>query len=142
MVATFYPDYQLAVGHNNAAGLVSIEGVLPTTDTRPFVAPTIRAGFTQGQMIVRADGTCTFVGFPTLIWTFSWLTFAQREYLRNTYCAGGWTGQVTVRTRLTAGGSYSNYNATMVLPQPSDGDEQLGRIENYRVRFIRMVAIS
>lgn len=141
MVATFYPEYQLAAAHNNAAGLAAIEGVLPAGETRPFIAPTVRTGYTQGQLIIRGDGSGTFAGFPAVVWTFSWITFAQREYLRTTYCGAGWTGQVTVRTRLTAGGAYANYNATMLLPQPSEGDEQLGRVANYRARFIRMVAI-
>lgn len=141
MVATFYPDYQLAVGHDNALGLAAIEGVLPGGETRAFIAPTVRGGYTEGQQIIRGDGSVTFAGFPVVVWTFSWVTFGQREYLRTTYCGGGWSGEVTVRTRLTAGGAYANYNATLLLPQPGEGDEQLGRIANYRVRFIRMVAI-
>lgn len=130
-------QYKIASGYNVAAGsLVNIESITPTSDVA-FVAPQVLGTFDPGKYIIRGDGTLYLTGFPTQQWLFSALTRLQLAYLRTTYCSGGWSGLVTINTRL-GDTPYVRYNAVMILPKPSESEGRLYAYKNYSVKMARL----
>lgn len=132
-------DYQLAAGHNNAAGLVNVENM--TSGGYTLHAPTGLGTYSPGEEVVRGDGSITYDGQASVIWEFDLLEPTLLEYLSTTFCAGGYTGLVTVRTRTRSTG-YANYNARMIVPTP----REIGKVEalgfpKVEIAFVRMVAI-
>jgi hypothetical protein len=139
-MTVFYPDLKIAAGHNNAAGLTSIETITASGDSRPFVYPQAWPRFNPGQFKVRSDQSLYIRGKAATGWQFSFLTKNQYEYLRDTYCAGDFDGNVTIRTR--AGRiAYANFNARMYLPKPSEVELRLDKI-GVPVPPIRFVALE
>lgn len=132
-------DYQLAVGNNNAAGLVNIQTITPAGD-RAFWPPDAFSSYDPGTFRIRGDGTVTLAGFASTTWVFGVLTRAQLTYLSDTYCSGGWSGLVTVRTRIGRT-TYANYNAVLTLTKPRDSQRRFTKFLDYRVEFTRMVAL-
>lgn len=107
-------DYRIAAGHNVALNsLVNIEAIKPTGDTYFYLLRAI-GNFSQGNANVRGDGLYSFNGKPYTIWEFPIMTRKQLAYIRSTYCAGGWSGFVTIYS--TAGDeTYARYNANMLV---------------------------
>lgn len=144
----FFPNHQLAAGNNNAAGLSAIETILAgygsINNLFPSVPPKTWGTYDPGQLQIRAGGLSTFSGYPTLPWPFGFIIWAQIEGLKTNFCSGGYSGLVTVKTRTDTHGTYANFNAVINLPKLSDFNErQIKRtgIENYVIRFTRMVAL-
>ena len=131
----------IAAGNNNAAGLTAWTAIAPSGTTDYLREPYIDGGYIPGEEQIKADGTSYHAGFPTITLTFSYMLYSQLEHLRTTYCGGGWTGKVTLRTKLTKGGSEANYNAIMRLPFPSESNEQIGRVDTYQIQFTRLEAL-
>ena len=132
-------SFSLAAGHNNAAGLVNVENILPSSD-RYFWPPKTPGGFNPGELIGRADDIIVTVGYASFVWVFDVLTLAQYNYLITTYSTGGntYSGKVTVRT-VNAANSYANYNATMKIPpQPT---RNFIRRTGVEIQFTRAVTI-
>ena len=133
-------NYKLAAGHDNEAGLVSIEGYTPTGGTA-FVSVNAYSRFDPGDFKIRGDGTVMASGFPSMAWVLDHVTRVQEQYLRDTYCAGGYSGKVTLRTDTEEESTYANYNAVLVLPKHEDS-ERLGNVfRNYRLLFTRLEAL-
>ena len=142
MKPLFYPDYQIAAGNDNAAGLVSVETLIAPTSAYYIVAPTVRGGYTPGQNYVRGNGLLGTNGFARVNWHFSLMHYVNDVYFRLTYCAAGFSGLVTVKTRLFPSGAFANYNAVLTILHPIERDEAgLGRVNNYIASLTRMVAI-
>lgn len=135
----FY-DFQLAVGYNNAANLTNIESITPSGDYRAFTVPDGFASYSPGQTKQRPDGIIYTSGYPTTTWRFGGMTRKQYIYLRDTYCNDGLSGKVTVRT-LKEDGTYSNFNAVMIVPQLPELSRRGAAYEDVDVRFVRMVAL-
>ena len=134
-----YQDYRIAAGHNNAAGLVNIEAI--TTGGLYFPPVRSRTTYEQGQAVERADGTLTFDGKPTVEWVMQALEPVMYSYLKTTYCAGGYSGLVTIRTR-TDGTTYANFNALLRLPMPNAlRSSEAGWYDEVALKFIRMEAL-
>jgi hypothetical protein len=132
-------EYKIAAGYNNTAGLVNIESITPGGSV-PFVPPVGMDGYSAGTRRVRGDGTDYIAGYASTAWQFSLLYWAQLDYLADTYCAGGWSGKVTIRTR-TGRAVYANYNAVIKLPMPSESQRLFIVWRDVVVRFVRLVAI-
>ena len=128
-------DYQLAVGHDNEAGLTNVESTLPTFRSRPFYVRG-RGSFSEGVVRVKGDKGLYVTGYNTFAWQVSFLSYEQYAYLQTTYTTGGnsLSGPVTVRTR-RFGGTYSNYNATIRLPKIADSDSGYLGIRNAVIVF-------
>lgn len=137
----FYPDYQIAVGWNNAASLRSIESITPTNDSA-FPPPSAYNGFDAGSVLVKGDGQTYLSGFAAFTWRFSHLTWAQYQYLIATYSTGGtsYSGKVTVRSRIQTG-SFANYNAILLLPKLPELQRTRKIYRDVEIRFTRLVAI-
>lgn len=134
-------DYQIAAGYNNAAGLVKISSITPSSDI-PFVDPKAYNGYNPGILKIRGDGTTFYAGYGSDVWTMGYLTVAQYTYLQTTYCggAGSFTGKVTIKTRIGTV-TYANYNAILNLPVPDQTEFLAGFFTNVQLRFTRMVAL-
>jgi hypothetical protein len=139
MTQTVKYAYKIAAGYNNAGSLVNIETIVPTGDSA-FWPPEGYGGYRPGESVVRADGTEYVAGFASTVWHFKRLTRAQYSYLQSTYCGGGWSGKVTIATRIGAT-SYANYNAILWLPKPADANRTFIRWIDIDLRFTRMVAL-
>ena len=141
-MTVFYPDYQIAAGNNNAAGLVSVETLIAPTASKHIVAPTVRGGFTPGQNYVRGNGLLGTNGFARVNWLHSLMHYENDVFWRLTYCAAGFSGLVTVRTRLFPTGAFAVYNAVLTVLHPTERDEDgFGRIDPYISVLTRMVAL-
>lgn len=139
-------EYQLAVGYNNAAGLRGLEGIFISNDFQPFKAFRSWGTYSPGEVIIRGDGTEAYDGYPTCQWIFGGMTRLQLDYLMTTYCGGGYSGRVTVRTVTDAVGvdgrlTYANFNAVMRLTRLPDATVRGRAYANYPITFTRMVAL-
>jgi len=101
-------DYQIAVGINNAGGLALITSITDA-DGVAFISPTAWSTWRRGERRIRANGTSTFAGFPSITWSFSYVTAKQMVLLRASY-----EGLVTVRATLN-GTTFANYNAVLQI---------------------------
>lgn len=111
-------DYQIAAGNNNAAGLTNIESITPSGNIA-FPPPAARGYKNPGTRRVRGNGVSTYTGYVSQIWRMVSLTYEQYAYLKTTYCGGGYSGPVTVRTRFGTA-AYANYNAVLNIPTEAD----------------------
>lgn len=136
----FQSEYQLAAGNNNAGGLVTIEGVVPSGG-RPFPPLRMYGTYSEGVRKVRSTGTLFTSGFNTVAWSWSALTKGQFRYLQETYCSDGYSGLVTVRTQTDDPGVYANYNAIMTLPEHTSSRRRGPFFVDVVVVFSRLEAI-
>lgn len=133
-------DYQIAAGHDNAAGLVNIEAITPSGD-KTFYPPAGVGTYNPGEFRIRGDVSLYIAGEASCEWVFSSLTRAQVRYLMTTYCASSYSGKVTIRTKTDNINTYANYNAVMVLPKLTETERNYTRYRNYRIRFIQVTAL-
>lgn len=141
-----YPNIQIAVGNDNAAGLSAFETVLASYDTfrtsHPGLAPLTWGQYNPGQYRVRGDGTVFLAGTPSIEWIVGIMTRAQLRGLMDDYCAGGYSGKVTIKDRLDDATTYANYNAVMILPKLTElQTRQFIYWENIVIRMTRLVAL-
>lgn len=136
-----FQEYKLATGYDNEAGFDNVEDVFPTYANKQSFYPRGRPKFDEGVLRIRADGTVYFTGFQSFAWPLDFLSYDQWVYAQTNYCTGGTglSGLVTAATRLPSG-SYSNYNAVMILPKMSESDVNFGGILKTEIRFIRAEA--
>lgn len=139
--APFQPDYQLAYGNNNAAGLTAIESIIPPNDVG-FYPLEGWAGYDDGIVNIRQDGLTIISGYPSAVWLFRVMTRAQLRYLYAHYTVGGnsLSGYITVRTMIKDG-TFANFNGVILLPKLPDVNRKLSRIRDVNIRFARLVAI-
>ena len=113
MVA-FTPNYQIAAGNNNAAGLTAVNLLTDSNGVR-LVFPRAWPFHEAGELVIRCNSTPAYRGFDSQDWLFTILTKAQYYLLKNTY-----TGLVTVKTDITT--TFANYNAAAWIDQKTAGD--------------------
>jgi hypothetical protein len=107
----FTPDYQIAAGANNTAGLTPVNQLTDANGVT-FFMPRALPYHEFGQLQIESNGTPDYRGFDSQDWEFKALLVAQYHLLRTTY-----TGLVTVRTSLDDGQSFANYNARAWIDQ-------------------------
>jgi hypothetical protein len=87
-------QYALAAGHNNAANLIT----LSKTNVGGKPSSCAAQGATDRvSLIVNLAGGLAPLGFASETWLVSVLLYAQYEWLRATFCSGGYSGRVTVQ---------------------------------------------
>lgn len=137
----FYPNHQIAAGHNNVVGLTPIEYITPVGDT-PFTFPQAYYANNPGAFRQRLNARLYVAGLPSFEWIFSFWTKGQYAYFSDTFCGGGYDGLVTVRAALRDNTLFANYNATVIIPKLVEtGGWLQGRISNVRARFINLEVI-
>lgn len=130
-------EYALAVGFNNAANLLRLDTVI--INNRPIVVRGV-GRYNGGELQTNTNGRATFIGYASITWEFSVLTYAMYEYLNATFCGGVYSGDVTLRTRRD-GASYANYNGVLTLPFTSELTKRFGAYTNVSVQLTRLEAI-
>jgi len=119
---TFNPisKYMIGVGYNVALGsLTNIEKI--SVSGHDFFAPKAFGHYNPGQFSRRTDGIGYYGGFNSVRWVFMAMTHSQYNYLRNVYCAGGYSGLVTIYTTLGQDDNiYARMNAVLDIP-PTEG---------------------
>lgn len=131
--------YQIAAGYGNTAGLINIETIIPTGD-RAFFAPVAYNNYKPGIRKIRTDGLLYISGFGTSYWILPAATRPQIELLQDNYCAGGFNGKVTIRTRINRR-VYANFRAILSLPDPDTMRRIFLGYDDLRLDFFRMVAL-
>lgn len=135
-----YYSHSILTGHNVAlVSLINIEAIVPSGDVA-FNYPLASPLYDPGTYRVRGDGTVYVAGFPSIEWKFTGLTKKQYEYARTTWCAGGFSGYVTIYTR-PGTIAYARYNATLVLPKPTDITWSVSAFAEVTFKFTRLVAL-
>jgi len=132
-------SYKLAAAYNNAAGLANIESIVPTSD-RAFFSPVVFNNYKPGVRKGRTDGLLYMAGWASSFWILPVVTRPQFAYLQTTYCAGGFSGKVTVATRINLV-AYANYNAILTLPDPEQLQRHFKYYEDVRLDFTRMIPL-
>lgn len=115
-------------------GLTNIEAL-----TTPLPAP--RAVFMDyGERVTAASGRTYGRGYPMCRWTFSLLTSAQRQQLKQ-FCAGA-SAAVYIRT-LANDDAYADYSAIMHWAEEEERDpsKRRDRIE-LTITFTHLVKIT
>lgn len=137
----FY-DYRIAAGWNVALGsLINVEAITPSGEPT-FKAPDVFGRYDPGVLKIRGDGTGYHSGFGMITWYFAGLTRGQFRYLQETYCSNGYWGKVTIYTRLDTPGTYTRYNAVMLLPKLSDSQKRSAAWQDIYIRMTRLAASS
>lgn len=134
-------QYKIAAGNNQSGSLVNIELIKPTGGTY-FYAPDSYGTYDPGQERLRLNGRLFFGGYPNLIWKFDYLTLVQLRYLMTTYCSSGYDGLVTIATKTDAVDTYSNLNATMILPKLPTSEKNFVIFPHYKILFTRLSTAS
>ena len=116
-------SYALAVGHNNASALVALNAQTPPIVVRG------RGRYAVGEQVTVLSGDVVGLGRPSVVWLVGALLPDQYNWLRTTFCAGGWSGRVTARTRLDSN-TFVIGNAMLVVPYSATLSQRLGRFEN------------
>lgn len=140
MSIIYQSDIQIAVGNNNTAGLVAWESLLPTNDIN-FLPVRSFGTYDAGEQKTRTNGTPYFAGVETISFLAVVMTRAQFFYLKSTYCAGGYSGAVTIHARLDDPDTYEDLNATMVLTKESELEYRHTSYLSVNVRFIDLEVI-
>lgn len=136
-------QHKLAAGNNNTGGLTLVTSLL-TTSGYKFPAPRALGSYLRGVVQQRESGLLTIAGKPSIIWTWDVAeTDEYYEYLSTTYCAGGLSGLVTLRTSTTKAGTYTNFNAVMQIKQHGEVERDLEASwqKGLTATFIKLVAI-
>lgn len=133
-------DYRIGVGYNVAlVDLVNIELIIPTGDIA-FYPPNGYWHHSPGVRKGRGNGLGFYAGYDSVRWQIDVVTQKQNQYLRDTYCSGGFSGQVTIYTRIGTI-AYARFNAVMDLPE-TQNERQLGNwFEGYQIVFTRLIAL-
>lgn len=109
-------DNRIGAGHNLPLGsLANIETIQPTGDVN-FYPPESYGNYDPGVAKYRTDAHVAFSGFNKTVWRWRGkITRKQARYLQDTYCGGGYSGDVTIYTELDNPGTYVRCNAVMNL---------------------------
>jgi len=139
MAEIYQSNLQIAVGNNNTAGLVAWESL--TADSKTFLPVRSFATYDIGERKTRLTGRPYFSGVARVQFLASAITLAQYKYLKTTYCAGGYSGLVTIKVRTDDPVTYANYNATMILAKESELEYRYNAYEGVVIDFIDLEVI-
>lgn len=129
--------YKIAAGFNVALGsMTDITTIVPSGD-EAFADPKVLPMYEDGIVKIRGDGLVTIQGFAAQIWFWTRLTYKQYDYLRQTYCSGGLSGQVTVLVNVGGSASLTRMNAVLILNMPKDIKSEF-RYQDAMATFTRL----
>ncbi len=107
--------YRIQSGYDQPFGnLIDIETISVSGEL--FPGPKAIATYDQGNIKFRLNRRTFLQGDPNVTWQFGFMFYEQFSYLNSTYCAGTFSGLVTIYTT-TGGVSFSRLNAIMILPK-------------------------
>ncbi len=112
--------YKIASGSNVAIGSMSDITTLKPTGDEFFADPKVLPLYNDGILKIAGDGSTYIQGYAVQPWFWTRLTFKQYDYLRDTFCAGGLSGNVTVLVNVAGDATLTRMNAVLIMPKPSD----------------------
>lgn len=112
-------DYWIAIGNDNVPGLVRVQQILATGESAYYDAPLAVPGYSPGVRRTTLNGLDYFSGNKSVRWLFGLWSWYQYEFWSTTYCEGGYSGLVTIRTRVGRR-AFADYNAVCHLPTPAE----------------------
>ncbi len=127
-------EYQIADGHNNAAGLVALEELDPPLFAA-YADGLLSEWHDSEARVWSGDRQLVPVGRAWVAWRFFRLTRDEMQYLRNNFGSA-----VTIRALDKGANEFANFNATLVLPDPALGWEADGW-DHARVEFRDLAGI-
>lgn len=137
---THFEQYAIGAGYNVALDSLSRFESL-SAGGRYFVLVEGRGSFNQGERQSDGEGLDIFEGYSLTTWTLKVMTYAQLDYLRSTYCAGGWSGKVTIYTTL-GGIAFYRRNAVMKLELPYNVNGKFQAIREFPIQMTRLTEPS
>jgi hypothetical protein len=105
--------YQLAEGHDNAAGFVPMSTIF--IEAQRLAHITSLGSHQPARFIEGLDGISRPDGGDVFTWTFEWMSAAEVAYIKTTFLNGEYSGYVTVET-LNSDGDWIEQNAILTLP--------------------------
>lgn len=138
------PEYEYSIINNwdNAVNLVNVESLNPgvgstiPNNSAYFVVKAYNA-YRRGQRRFSPTVGSSFAGFKSVIWRFLDVDAAAYNWL-----VANRSGQVTIRTTTGVDGTYSNWNAYAIFPDPADLEENdIGRFGNVDATMILVEAL-
>lgn len=120
-----FQSYSIASGFNNAGGLMNVETVFPTFQTKPMIVQ--GRTFNPGVKRKRADKVGYRTGFQIIIWRIPIMSIAQYNYWQANYTIGGnsYSGKNTIKSK-SATDAYANYSVVSELPSPDELKSRAG----------------
>jgi hypothetical protein len=115
-------DHQIAVGNNNAAGLVLFTS-LTDSDGNRFPAVAGLGTYDPGLPVRRGDYSVSYDGTEYLEWVVQRWFDTQYKAFKTTYVSSSlrvFTAPVTIRTNTELVATFANYNAVLELPTPAE----------------------
>lgn len=85
-----------------------------------FADPKVLPMYDDGAIKLNGVGQVYVQGYATQPWFFNFMTYLQLKYLRDTYCSGGLSGNVTVLVNVGGSATLTRMNAVLILPKPSE----------------------
>ncbi|MHC4646750.1 MAG: hypothetical protein ACYTBJ_14725 [Planctomycetota bacterium] len=122
------PNLKIAAGWNNIAGLETIETIIATGETKPFIVPSAWFNNSPGRFRITLDQNRYISGKKSGALQFTFMTKLEWFYWSETYCGSGYTGNMTVQIEDREPGVYLTYNTINYLPPQRDTTNRLGRV--------------
>lgn len=129
------PQYAIAPGHDNTAGLQVLEGYTPT-GVQTFLPFRVWGTYNPGVFIPLGSHGVATDGDKSLLWIPSYLYAEQLRWLMDFYCNGGYFGFVTIFTTTDTKDALEAYNASMRLRKLSESDWLQPGWGDYPITFI------
>ena len=108
-------DYQIADGHDNDAGLTALAELDPPLFAAYSDGPVTEWHENEAR-VWSGNRQLVPVGRAWVVWRFFRLSRDEMLHLRENFSAA-----VTIRTLDKSADAFANFNATLVLPDPSLG---------------------
>ena len=122
------PNLKIAAGWDNIAGLETIETITAAGDSKSFIAPQVWFNNSPGRFRITLDQGRYISGKASGALSFTFMTKNQWFHWSETYCASGYTGNVTIQIEDRQPGVYFTFNAINYLPPQTDTSNRLGRV--------------
>ena len=133
---TSFDLHGIAAGHN---GTPTPFWSIQTDGGHYFDPPETAGTYNEGEPTQRGDGSLELEGMESidLIWD-AWEYQDYHRYLRNTYCNGGLSGQVTVDVSTDDDESLYRFNGMLNLPPIHliERDRETGWYKSIKARVI------
>src|SRR5690606_11834768 len=126
--------YMIADGHGNAAGLTALDALDPPLFAA-YAGGIVTEWHDSETRVWSGDRRLVPIGRAWVAWRFFRLTREECAYLRDHFGAA-----VTIRTLDKNADAFADFNATLVLPDPSRGWHADGW-DNVRVTFRDLLAL-
>lgn len=130
------PDYALAAGFDNPEGLTVLESITVSGDSIPFQPMRVFGTYNPGSIFVTGSQAVAFDGFPTVQGILGYATYLQAKYLSDTYCGGGFSGQVTAAITTTTPDVLEFWNCILRLQPPAQSRAVIPGYTDYILTYV------